>query len=72
VGFGFGAIQTGLFLWEAQQSGNFNRLVIAMTNPEVVAGLREARGSFRVNVATRSAREVRPQAGWEIARGPNR
>ena len=27
VGFGFGAIQAGLFLYEAQQSGAFTRLV---------------------------------------------
>ncbi len=29
VGFGFGAIQAGLFLYEAFQSGNFGRLVVA-------------------------------------------
>lgn len=66
VGFGFGAIQTGLFLWEAQQSGNFDRLVIAMTNDEVVAGLRRAGGNFFVNVATRMAREVCEIKGVEI------
>jgi len=66
VGFGFGAIQTGLFLWEAQQSGNFERLVIAMTNDEVVASLRRAGGNFRVNVATRTAREVCEIRGVEI------
>lgn len=66
VGFGFGAIQTGLFLWEAQQSGNFERLVIAMTNDEVVAGLRRAGGNFCVNVATRTAREVCEIRGVEI------
>ncbi|MEK7706597.1 MAG: hypothetical protein AAB380_01195 [Verrucomicrobiota bacterium] len=66
VGFGFGAIQTGLFLWEAQQSGNFERLVIAMTNDDVVAGLRCAGGNFHVNVATRTAREVCEIRGVEI------
>ena len=66
VGFGFGAIQTGLFLWEAQQSGNFERLVIALPNDEVVAGLRRAGGNFRVNVATRTAREVCEIRGVEI------
>ena len=29
VGFGFGAIQAGLFLYEAYRSGNFGRLVVA-------------------------------------------
>jgi mannitol-1-phosphate 5-dehydrogenase len=58
VGFGFGAIQAGLFLWEAQQSGNFNRLVVAMTNDEVVEALRRNRGTFRINIATHSGRDV--------------
>lgn len=66
VGFGFGAIQTGLFLWEAQQSGNFERLVIVLPNDEVVASLRRAGGNFRVNVATRTAREVCEIRGVEI------
>jgi len=58
VGFGFGAIQAGLFLWEAQQSGNFDRLVVAMTNDEIVSSLRRAGGCFRINVAAQSARRV--------------
>jgi mannitol-1-phosphate 5-dehydrogenase len=58
VGFGFGAIQAGLFLWEAQQSGNFKRLVVAMTNDEVVEALRRNGGTFRVNIATHSGRDV--------------
>ena len=66
VGFGFGAIQTGLFLWEAQQSGNFGRLVVALPNDEVVAGLRRADGNFCVNVATRTTREICEIRGVEI------
>ena len=66
VGFGFGAIQTGLFLWEAQQSGNFDRLVVAMTNDEVVAAIRRARGCFRINVAAQSGRKVCEVSGVEI------
>src|SRR5260370_40057565 len=58
VGFGFVAIQAGLFLWEAQQSGNFDRLVVAMTNDEIVSSLRRASGRFRINVAAQSARRV--------------
>ena len=37
VGFGFGAIQGGLFLYEAFRSGQFRRLVVAEVVPEVVA-----------------------------------
>jgi mannitol-1-phosphate 5-dehydrogenase len=66
VGFGFGAIQAGLFLWEAQQSGNFQRLVVAMTNDEVVAALRKSRGTFRINIATRSGRDVGEVRNVEI------
>lgn len=51
VGFGFGAIQAGLFLYEAHQSGNFGRLVVAEVLPEVVAAIRDANGYFTVNIA---------------------
>jgi len=51
VGFGFGAIQAGLFLYEAHRSGNFRRLVVAEVQPGVVKALRDASGRYWVNVA---------------------
>ena len=51
VGFGFGAIQAGLFLYEAFQSGAFGRLVVAEIVPDLVAALRGTGGYFSVNVA---------------------
>lgn len=51
VGFGFGAIQAGLFLYEAFQSGAFGRLVVAEVMPDVVATVRRADGHFTVNIA---------------------
>jgi mannitol-1-phosphate 5-dehydrogenase len=51
VGFGFGPIQAGLFLLEAQRSGAFGRLVAAEVVPEVVAAVRAAGGRYAVNVA---------------------
>jgi mannitol-1-phosphate 5-dehydrogenase len=51
VGFGFGAIQAGLFLYEAQRSGAFSRMVVAEVMPEVVESLRAAGGYFTLNVA---------------------
>lgn len=51
VGFGFGAIQAGLFLYEAFRSGNFERLVTAEVLPDVVADVRQAEGRFVVNIA---------------------
>lgn len=66
VGFGLGAIQTGLFLWEAQRSGNFSRLVVALPNAEVVAGLRRAGGRFWINIATSSGRVEGEICGVEI------
>jgi hypothetical protein len=35
VGFGFGAIQAGLFLYEAWRSGNFDRLFVAEVIPSM-------------------------------------
>ncbi len=51
VGFGFGAIQAGLFLYEAARTGAFERLVVAEVVPARVAALREAGGIFRLNIA---------------------
>lgn len=51
VGFGFGAIQSGLFLYEAYHSGAFRRLVVAEVLPEVVSAVRSAGGKIMVNIA---------------------
>jgi hypothetical protein len=51
VGFGFGPIQLALFLYEAQQSGCFDRYVAADIDRELVAAVRENRGRCRLNIA---------------------
>ena len=42
VGFGFGAIQAGLFCYEAARSGAFRHIVVAEIMPTVVADVRAA------------------------------
>ena len=54
TGFGFGAIQAGLFLYEARRSGNFDRLVAAEVIPEVVEAVRTNGGTYGLNIATRT------------------
>jgi mannitol-1-phosphate 5-dehydrogenase len=66
VGFGFGAIQGGLFLYEAHRSGNFARLVVAEVVPEVVEAIQRSGGCYRVNVATRTGIEVHEVSKVEI------
>lgn len=66
VGFGFGAIQGGLFAAEAFRSGRFRRLIVAEIRPDVVQSIRRAGGRYRVNVARPSGREVCEVAGVEI------
>ena len=66
VGFGFGAIQAGLCLYEAHRSGNFSRLVVAEVVPEVVSSVRGGGGCYHVNVATRDGVERHEVAGVEI------
>ena len=51
VGFGFGAIQGGLFLPFAKKSGNFDRLVVAEIEPEIIEGVRANKGSYSFNIA---------------------
>jgi mannitol-1-phosphate 5-dehydrogenase len=55
VGFGFGAIQGGLFLPEAFRSGNFGRLVVSEIDQESVDHLRSSGGVYSCNVACESS-----------------
>lgn len=66
VGFGFGAIQSGLFLAEAFVSGRFDRLVVAEVNPARVQALRANNGCFAVNVAKADRRDTVMIEGVEI------
>ena len=66
VGFGFGAIQGGLFLPEAHRSGNFSRLVVSEIDAEAVAALRAANGTYACNVATATGVETVRVEGVEI------
>lgn len=50
VGIGFGPIQAGLFLYEAAQSGNFDRLIASEIVPEVVEAVNLEHG-YIVNIA---------------------
>jgi len=51
VGIGFGAIQAGLFLYEAFRSGSFRRLVVSEVVPELVAAVQRSGGHYRLNIA---------------------
>ncbi len=51
VGFGFGAIQAGLFLYEAQLSTKFDRLVIGYRRPDVIQAIRKNKGFIALNIA---------------------
>ena len=51
VGFGFGAIQAGLFLYEAFRSGSFARLIVGEVAPDLVLSLRQNAGCYALNVA---------------------
>lgn len=58
VGFGLGAIQSGLFLYEALASGNFGRLVVAEVIPDTVGCIKENGGYLTVNIAYADRIEV--------------
>ncbi len=66
VGFGFGPIQSGLFLYEAARSGAFTRFVVAEVVAETVEGLRRAGGRYALNVATAGGVEQHDVAGVEM------
>lgn len=46
VGFGFGAIQAGLFLREAEESGKFSRFVVSEVVASSVEAVRENGGLY--------------------------
>ena len=51
VGFGFGPIQSGLFLYEAFRTGRFQRLVVAEVDERLVQSLRASGGRYHLNIA---------------------
>ena len=51
VGFGFGPIQSALFLYEAYCSGNFDSYVIAEVDVGLVGAVRAGRGRYSINIA---------------------
>jgi mannitol-1-phosphate 5-dehydrogenase len=67
VGFGFGAIQAGLFFYEAYRSGNFRRLVVAEVQPGLVKELCDSSGRYSVNVAHQDHIEFEEIGPIEIA-----
>ncbi len=52
LGFGLGAIQSGLMLLEAVKSDNFERFVILEINENLVSEVRKGNNSISVNIAT--------------------
>lgn len=51
VGFGFGPIQSGLFVKEAHGSGRFAEIAVAEIDPALVAAVRGNGGRYALNVA---------------------
>jgi mannitol-1-phosphate 5-dehydrogenase len=51
AGFGFGPIQSALFLYEAYRTGNFRRFAVVDIDEQLISAVRENRGSYTVNIA---------------------
>ena len=66
VGFGFGAIQGGLFLPEAFSSHFFSRLVVAEIDPKTVEQVRKQKGTYFCNIAESDRVRVIKIEGVEI------
>ena len=52
VGFGFGAIQPGLLLYEAFRAQAFDRYVVAEIQPSLVDAMRRSEGRYTFNIAS--------------------
>ena len=66
VGFGFGPIQSGLFLYEAYVSGNFSRFVVAEIDDELVRAVADNGGTCTVNIARMDRIDRAELAGIEL------
>jgi mannitol-1-phosphate 5-dehydrogenase len=66
VGFGFGPIQSALFLYEAFRSGRFSRFVIAEVDAGIVQAVRSAGGRYTLNLACPDRIEQDTVAGVEL------
>ncbi len=66
VGFGFGPIQTGLMLLEAQESGNFERYTIAEIAEDLVDSVRRNKNRIVVNIAHMDRIEKKTLSDIEI------
>ncbi|HZW01681.1 MAG TPA: hypothetical protein VFF55_08960 [Candidatus Deferrimicrobium sp.] len=58
VGLGFGPIQAGLFVYEAQRTGAYAPPLVVDVRADLVAGLRAGAGRFVVNIAHADGIEV--------------
>jgi mannitol-1-phosphate/altronate dehydrogenase len=51
AGFGFGPIQSALFLYEAYRSGNFSRFAVVDIDERLIGAVRRNGGRYTVNIA---------------------
>ncbi len=67
VGLGFGAIQSGLFVYEAQRTGDYAPPLMVDVRADLVAGLRADQGRVRVNIARADRIDVAELGPIEVA-----
>ncbi len=66
LGFGLGAVQSGLMLYEAFNSNNFNKFVILEVNKEIVEAVRNWGNKIVINTAKKDSIVKSVISGFEI------
>jgi mannitol-1-phosphate 5-dehydrogenase len=66
VGFGFGPIQSALFLYEAYQTGNFSRFAAVDIDERLIEAVRGNGGRYTVNIARRDRIDRATVEGVEL------
>jgi mannitol-1-phosphate 5-dehydrogenase len=66
LGIGLGAVQSGLFLYEAYKSGNFSRFIICEVNKKLVDEIKNESGCLWINTAHNDRIERNCIKGIEI------
>lgn len=71
AGFGFGPIQSALFLYEAYQTGAFSRFAVVDIDEKLIEAVRENGGRYTVNIARPDRIDIATVEGVELYNSQN-
>jgi mannitol-1-phosphate/altronate dehydrogenase len=71
MGFGLGAVQSGLMLYEAFRSNNFDKFIISEIDYEIVSSVKNANSQITINISTKNGVKKSVISNVEICNSSN-